>query len=228
MKRRIFVCAFLMLALRSTAHAFVVDAFLSGAQYIQQQAYEAFMKLKIIEEIAILKQNYDASVRYYDYFKRLNQGHGIVYNVEQQLKAAGGRMEENLRYSIDRDFLNTYNTNTKVDQFFRTIDRSVATNMRYVGNEIRDLGSNRQIGLSVARNADGLTPKDAANLAAKAQGLQLQYLSQIHEDNLRLIEIQTMRLAAETQRREAEQQLINGLRKSAQQKFPDLPQEGPQ
>ena len=45
------------------AHAIIVDTFVSGVKYAQDAAYQAFMKLKVIEEIQLLKQNYDASVQ---------------------------------------------------------------------------------------------------------------------------------------------------------------------
>ncbi len=228
MKRLAAFTLALMLLGEVPAHAIIVDTFVSGVKYAQDAAYQAFMKLKVIEEIQLLKQNYDASVRYYTEFKRLNQGRGILYNVAQQLKVAELQELDTLRGNVDRDFLNTYKTDTKVDQFFQTIDRGVANNMKYAGDEMANLINNRKIGADIARNADGLSPKDAANMAVKAQGLQLQYLSVIHEDNLRIIEVQTMQLANDTRRQQAEQTLIETVRKSVQRVAPDAVREPPQ
>lgn len=228
MKRLAAFTLALMLLAEVPAHAIIVDTFVSGVKYAQDAAYQAFMKLKVIEEIQLLKQNYDASVRYYTEFKRLNQGRGILYNVAQQLKVAELQEIDTLRGNVDRDFLNTYKTDTKVDQFFQSIDRGVANNMKYAGDEMANLINNRKIGADIARNADGLSPKDAANMAVKAQGLQLQYLSVIHEDNLRIIEVQTMQLANDTRRQQAEQRLIDTVRKSVQRVAPDAVREQPQ
>ncbi len=228
MKRLAAFTLALMLLAEVPAHAIIVDTFVSGVKYAQDAAYQAFMKLKVIEEIQLLKQNYDASVRYYTEFKRLNQGRGILYNVAQQLKVAELQELDTLRGNVDRDFLNTYKTDTKVDQFFQTIDRGVANNMKYAGDEMANLINNRKIGADIARNADGLSPKDAANMAVKAQGLQLQYLSVIHEDNLRIIEVQTMQLANDTRRQQAEQTLIETVRKSVQRVAPEAVREPPQ
>ncbi len=210
----------MLLACQVPAHAIFVDTISNGMKYAQDQAYQAFMKIKIIEQIRIMKQNYDASVRYYTEFKRLNEGRGILYNVAMQLKTTTEEMGDNLQRSVDRDFIHTYNTDTKVDQFFKGVDRSIANNMRYAGDELGNLIANRQVGVNIAKSANGLSPKDAANLNAKAQGIQIQMLAQIHEDNLRLIELHSMQLANDTRRQQAEQRLIEKVRKSVERVAP--------
>ncbi|MBI5631620.1 MAG: hypothetical protein HY921_12145 [Elusimicrobia bacterium] len=220
MKRILPILLILIFLTEAPAHAIIVDTFVGSLKYAQDQAYQAFMKLKIIEEIRILKQNFDASVRYYNEFKRLNEGRGILYNVGMQLKVAAEQMGDDLQRSVDRDFINTYKTDTKVDQFFQSIDHGIANNMKYAGDELGNLIANRKIGVDIARNAGNLSPKDAANLAVKAQGIQLQYLSQIHEDNIRIIEIHSLQLANDTRRQQAEQRLIESVRKSVKKLAP--------
>ena len=221
MTRRLTLSLLLILGLQAPAHAIIVDTFASGMKYAQDKAYQAFMKIKIIEQIRIMKQNYDASVRYYNEFKKLNEGRGILYNVGQQLKTTAEQMGDDLQRSVDRDFIHTYNTDTKVDQFFKGVDRSIANNMRYAGDELGNLIANRKVGVDIAKNAGNLSPKDAANLGVKAQGIQLQMLAQIHEDNLRLIQIQSMQLANDTRRQQAEQRLIEKVRKSVERVSPE-------
>lgn len=225
MKRLAALTLAVMLAAEAPAHAIIVDTFTNGLKYAQDQAYQAWMKIKIIEQIRIMKQNYDASVRYYKEFQRLNQGRGILYNVAQQIKTAELEELDALRGNIDRDFIHTYKTDTKVDQFFQNIDRGIAGNMKYAGDEMATLINNRKAGVEIARNADGLSPRDAANLAVKAQGLQLQYLSVIHEDNLRLIQLQSLLLANETRRQQSEQKLIQSVRKSVERISPEAVRE---
>ena len=220
MKRCLPILLLLLFGLRAQAHAQIVDTVVGGMRYSEDQAYQAFMKIKIIEEIKVLKENYDASVRYYDEYKRLNQGKGIIYNVTQRIKTAQSQIDANMMANINRDFIHTYNTNTKVDQFFKSIDRSIASNMKYAGDEIANTIHNRQQGVNIAQNAGSLSPKDAANLSTQAQGIQIQMMTQLHEDNLRLIQLQSMRLAEETRRQEAEQDLISNLQKSVQQRIP--------
>lgn len=222
---RILAAIWMLTACQAPAHAQFVDTFINGAKYAKDQAYQAFMKIKIIEQIRIMKQNYDASVRYYNQFKRLNEGRGILYNVAMQLKEGAEQMGDELRASIDRDFLNTYNTDTGVDRFFKSIDRSIANNMKYAGDELGNLIANRKVGVNIARNADGLSPKDAANLGVKAQGIQIQMMVQLHEDNLRIIQIHSMMLANETRRQQAEQKLIKSIRKSVERVSPEAARE---
>jgi hypothetical protein len=223
------LAAALLILWGQPAHALIFDTAISGIQYAEQKAYQAFMKLKIIEEIKILKENYDASVRYYKEFERLNSGKGLFANVTDMLKTAADRMGDELKSNVDRDFIHTYNTDTKVDRFFINIDRSIANNMRYAGDELANNISNRKIGVQIAQEAKGLSPKDAANLSAKAAGLQIQMMSQLHEDNVRLIEISAMRLATEIRQQEGEQKLIKSIRKSIEKRAPGaLPRQNEQ
>lgn len=229
MKKKLALAAALVLLWGAPAHAIIFDTAISGLQYAQQQAYQAFMKLKVIEEVRILKENYDASVRYYDEFKRLNSGRGIFQNVAAMLKTTTDQMANELKANVDRDFIHTYNSDTQVDRFFKGIDHSVATNMKYAGDELANAISSRNVGIQIAQEAHGLSPKDAANLSAKAAGLQLQMMSQLHEDNVRMIEISSMRLAAEMRQQEGEQKLIEGIRKSIEKRAPGaLPRQNDQ
>lgn len=229
MKKSLIAAAALLLLWGQPAHALIFDTAISGIQYAEQKAYQAFMKLKVIEEIKILKENYDASVRYYKEFERLNSGKGLFQNVADMLKTAAEQMGDELKSNVDRDFIHTYNTDTKVDQFFNSIDRSIANNMRYAGDELANTISSRKVGIQIAQEAKGLSPKDAANLSAKASGLQIQMMTQLHEDNLRLIEINSMRLAAEMRQQQGEQKLINSIRKSVEKRAPGaLPRQSSQ
>jgi hypothetical protein len=225
-RKRLALAAALLLLWSGPAHALIFDTAMSGIQYAEQKAYQAFMKLKVIEQIRLMKQNYDASVRYYQEFQRLNSGKGLFQNVADMLKTTAERMGDELKSNVDRDFIHTYNTDTKVDRFFNGIDRSIADNMRYAGDELANVIANRKVGIDIAKEAKGLSPKDAANLSVKAAGLQLQMMTQLHEDNLRLIEISSLRLAAETRRQQGEQRLIESIRKSVQKRAPGaLPKE---
>ena len=220
MRHKRALAAALLLLWGQPAHALIFDTAMSGLQYAEQKAYQAFMKLKVIEQIRMMKQNYDASVRYYKEFERLNSGKGLLHNVGDMLKNTAELMGDELKSNVDRDFINTYNTDTKVDRFFGSVDRSIANNMRYAGDGLADVISGRKVGIQIAQQAKGLSPKDAANLSAKAAGLQIQMMTQLHEDNLRLIEISSMRLATEVRQQQGEQRLIESIRKSVEKRAP--------
>ena len=220
MRNKLVLAAALLLLWGQPAHALIFDTAMSGLQYAEQKAYQAFMKLKVIEQIRMMKQNYDASVRYYKEFERLNSGKGLLHNVGDMLKNTAELMGDELKSNVDRDFIHTYNTDTKVDRFFGSVDRRIANNMRYAGDGLADVISGRKVGIQIAKQANGLSPKDAANLSAKAAGLQIQMMTQLHEDNLRLIEISSMRLATEVRQQQGQQRLIESIRKSVEKRAP--------
>ena len=220
MRHKRALAAALLLLWGQPAHALIFDTAMSGLQYAEQKAYQAFMKLKVIEQIRMMKQNYDASVRYYKEFERLNSGKGLLHNVGDMLKNTAELMGDELKSNVDRDFINTYNTDTKVDRFFGSLDSSLAHNIPSPGYGLADVLSGRKVGIQIAQQAKGLSPKDAANLSAKAAGLQIQMMTQLHEDNLRLIEISSMRLATEVRQQQGEQRLIESIRKSVEKRAP--------
>lgn len=195
------------------AHAqFSTDGPILSMQLAEDKAYHAFMQLQIVQEIATLKANYDASVRYYNEFKQLNSGRGIFQNIGQEIKVAQQQENQKIQAELTQLFLRpSTDHNTATDKVFKTLNKAIAENIKYVGDEIANVISNRRIGVTVAQNADGLSPKDAANLTAKAQGLQIQMMAGIHEDNLRMLQLQSMLLSHQTRRDENEAFMIQGI-----------------
>ncbi len=219
-KSPVFLLFLIICAAQTPARAqFLVGSAVSGMQYAQEKAFEAFMRIQIIQQIEILRQNYEASVNYYNQFKQLNSGRGFMFNVGQQFKTAEdqsvGQMTQQLLYS--------YNGNTATDQFVEKADEAVYNDMKYAGDEMGNLISNRKTAVSVAQNAGGLAPKDAANLSAKAQGLELQMLIQLHEDNLRLIQLASLQTLGQNRRQKSEADMIQNIRGSVKRRFPSSP-----
>jgi len=202
------------------ARAFVTDSAIQGMIYAEDKTFHAFMKLQIVQEIALLKQSYDASIRYIDEFNRLNSGRGFFQNVAAQLKTSITQENNRILQELDQTFVHTNNTNTPVDKFFQRLDTSVSDNIKYVGDELANVIENRKTGEDIAANADGLSPKDAANLTAKSGGIQIQMLSLLHEDNVRMIQLQSMQLANDARNRQSEAQSIDALRQSVKARAP--------
>ena len=63
-----------------------------------------------------LKQNYDASVRYFNDFKQLNSGKGIFQNIAAQIKTAQTKELNSMQQQINQTFTQTYNSSTAVDR----------------------------------------------------------------------------------------------------------------
>ncbi|MDE2141194.1 MAG: hypothetical protein KGJ84_02115 [Elusimicrobia bacterium] len=211
---------FLALAAGQTpAHAFFGDEAILSMQYAEDKTFHAFMQLQVVQEIATLKANYDASVRYYSEFKQLNSGKGLFQNLGAEIKVAQDQENEKIEQELNQTFVQpSQNTNTATDDLFQALDHAIAGNIKYAGDEMANVISDRKAGVSVSQNAEGLSPKDAANLTAKAQGLQLQMLAGIHEDNLRMLQLQSMTLSRETRRDESEAGMIQDIRASLQRR----------
>ncbi len=188
-------------------------------QYAEDKTYHAMMQLQIVQEVATLKANYDASVRYYNEFKQLNSGKGLFQNLGAEIKTAQNQEDLKIQQDLNQTFVQpSQNTNTATDDLFKALDHAIAGNIKYAGDEMANVISDRKAGVSVSQNAEALSPKDAANLCAKAQGLQLQMLAGIHEDNLRMLQVQSMMLSHETRREESETSMIQSIRQSLQQR----------
>jgi hypothetical protein len=224
MKRTLVVVALLLAVTDAPADAFMGSA-VSALSYAEQKAFNAFMRLQLVQEIAVLKQNYEASVRYYNEFKQLNSGRGLAQNVAAQIKTTQKKLDESFKSQFQETFVQNYNSNTAVDQFFHSLDQAVASNIRYVGDEAANLISNRKLGETIANNAQGLSPKDAGNLAAKAHGVQIQMMAQLHEDNLRLIQLTAMQLAGNARQENSQSRLIESLRRGVKKRAPGFREE---
>ena len=207
----------LMMALsaRPANAQFLVGSAVSGMQYAQEKAFEAFMKIQVVQEIEILRQNYTASVNYYKQFKELNSGRGFMFNLSQQFKTAE---DENLA-QMKWQLLDSYNGNTATDRFVEKANQAVYNDMQYAGDEMANLVSNKKTARQITQNSGSLAPKDAANLTARANGLELQMLLQLHEDNLRLIQLASMRTLGQNQRRKSEADMIQNIKKSVKKRF---------
>jgi hypothetical protein len=103
---------------------------------------------------------------------------------------------------------------------FDTIDQTVAASIKYTGDEMTNVVANRQIGVNIAANANSLAPKDAANQSARTGGLQIQMMTQLHEDNLRIIQLMSLQLSAQARTPEGQEMMIQNINHSLQSRYP--------
>jgi len=220
--RTYFLAGLLFFAGQAPAHALFTDDATQAMILAEERIFHAFMKIQVVEQVLTLKQNYEASVRYFNDFKQLNSGKGIFQNIAAQIKTAQTKELNSMQQQINQTFTQTYNSSTAVDKFFQSLDQGISNNIKYAGDEMANAISNRKTGEQIANSAEGLSPKDAANLTAKAQGVQVQVLTQIHEDNLRLIQLGSMQLASQARKEKSEAQAISGLRESVKSRAPSF------
>ncbi len=193
MRRSLPIFLLMFMSGEAPAHA-QAGAAIQAAAYAEQKTYDTFMHLQVVQELLVLKQNYDASVRYYAEFKQLNSGKGYFQNVAAQIKTAVTADAQQLNSQITQTFMQP-NTNTAVDQFVNNVNQGIYNNLKYATDEAANAVDNHKIGVTIAGNANGLSPKDAANLSAQASGIMVQMLTEIHADNLRIIQLLSMQLA---------------------------------
>lgn len=221
MRRSLPVILLMFVVGQAPAHAqLFAGPVVSGLQYAQEQAYMTFMKLQVVQELLILKQNYDASVRYYDEFKQLNSGKGFFQNVGAQIKVAANNDVQQFDKQVTAAFTQT-NSNTAVDQFVQGVNKGIFNSMKYATDEAVALAENRKLGADIANNSGSLAPKDAANLSTRAQGIQIQMLTQLHSDNLRLIQLLSMQLAGQARDPSAQSEVLGGIRAGLKTRAPN-------
>src|SRR5258708_7514523 len=160
-KRIVILLVLALAAGEAPAHALFGDEAILAMQYAEDKTFHAFMQIQVIQQLATLKQNYDASVRYFNDFKQLNSGKGIFQNVEARIKTMQRQEDHAIQQQLNQAFIQTYNKqNTSVDKFYKSLDQGIANNIKYAGDEFANLIANRQTGQNISTNAEGLAPKD--------------------------------------------------------------------
>jgi hypothetical protein len=220
MKRLISGC--LLLAFVGAAAPVYAQAgsAIAAAQYAEQKTFDTFMHMQVVQELLVLKQNYDASVQYYNEFRQLNSGKGYFANVTAQIKTAVENDGKQFDKQVTAAFTQT-NSNTMVDQFVQGVNKGIYNSLTYTTDEALNLVAQRKAGSDIATSANGLSPKDAENLSAKAGGIQIQMLTQLHADNLRLIQLLSMQLAGQSRDPSGQSQTMNAIRASLKTRAPN-------
>lgn len=214
---RYAILACLLLAQAVPAHA-QAEAAIAAMQLAEQKAYDAWTHIQIVQQLTVLIQTYNASVDYINQWKQLNSGHGLLYNIGQEVKVAQNQETQRL----SQQFMNSVNARgtAPAKVLFDTIDQTVAASIKYTGDEMTNVVANRQIGVNIAANANSLAPKDAANQSARTAGLEIQMITQLHEDNLRIIQLMSLQLSAQSRSPEGQETQMENIIKSVQSHYP--------
>lgn len=219
MRRALPIFLLMFVVGEAPAHA-QASAAIEAAAYAEQKTYDTFMHFQVVQELLVLKQNYDESVRYYNEFRQLNAGKGYIANVTAQIKTAVEHDAQQFDKQVSAAFTQP-NSNTLIDQFVAGVNKGIYNSLTYTTDEALNLVAQRKAGSDIANNANGLAPKDAANLSARAQGIQIQMLTELHSDNLRLIQLLSMQLAGQTRDPSGQSQILGGIRASLKTRAPN-------
>ena len=114
------------------ANAFF-DASVSAAQAAKEEAYEKFMMLKAVEQLKSLRDNYEASMRYYAMYKQLNEGKGILPNIAQKLGDIGDEVAKQAQQQFDDDWIYNKGYGSDVDKTVSKMDQYSSDKVRYAG-----------------------------------------------------------------------------------------------
>jgi len=197
--RKLVVCGVLVLSLSVNSWAFL-DAIASTAQAVQTKLYQEFMMAKVVEEIKSLRDNYAASMRYYEYFKQMNQGKGIIGNFVQDIVNIGDQTVLQAQQEFSNDWIKDRGYHSDVEKTFRAMDQYASTKVRYAGQVFISSVQARKEGQKLAAAASTMDQSSPQRgiLEGQAWMVQLQAetnanLSQLLDLNTRMYELQMER-----------------------------------
>lgn len=178
------VCWVVCLLLSFTSDSSYADifGFTDTINAAYNRAYQAFMKIHIVEQIRIAKQNYDQSKKYYDDVKRMSEHKGGI----------GGYYKEKIKRDIDNANQDIYwrfesymdsdpDDTAYIKKWVKKVDTYI-TNKTDYSKEIYDIGKKKDDDLKEMSNLaakDKLTATELNIYNKKKDLLLLRYLSGI-------------------------------------------------
>jgi len=188
--RIILVLLLFFFACSPNANAFF-DAIISAAQAAKEEAYEKFMMLKAVEQLKSLKDNYEASMRYYAMYKQLNEGKGILPNIAQKVGDIGDNVAKQAQQQFDDDWIYSKGYGSDIDKTVSKMDQYSSDKVRYAGQVFSKALEAQTEGQKISSEADGLDTKTTQKMILKTQALQLQLAAQTNANMAQLLEVNT-------------------------------------
>ena len=202
MRKTLFLTLILITALSSLTYGGLVDGVITGisnnAKAAKDAAYQAFIKVKIVQQIAILKKNYDESKRFYDEMKSIADRPGgiggyIQDGVEDRLTAIG----EEAYWQFDADFIHTDGTNSAVKKWLTDTEKTVVKSLNFTQMIIeKSAERDKNIKNATARLASS-DRKTVDQAKAEVDVLQLELLSSLEKNVAKTNELLAKQLAQE-------------------------------
>jgi len=187
--KRIILSLPLVFLLWTPSYAFL-DAIASSYQAAQEAVYEKFMMAKTVEELKSLRDNYVASMRYYAYFKELNEGKGIVYNAANQIADIGDQTYQQAQMQFKNDWIYDPGGGSSLDAVMNNLDAYASTQVLYAGKVFQKSVLAQKEGEQLAAQSDTLTSLPQ-KLSVKSQALQIQLIAQTNANLAQLLEVNT-------------------------------------
>ena len=188
--KRIWVVILLLGVLASPAFAFV-DAIVSTAKAAKDEAYQKFMMIKAIEQLKALRDNYEASMRYYAMIKKLNEGKGILPNIAHKVGDIGDEVAKEAQQQFEDDWINDKGYHSDLDKEINKMDDYASGKVRYAGKVFSKSLEAQKEGQRISDEADSLDPKMTQTMILKTQALQLQLAAQTNQNMAQLLDVNT-------------------------------------
>jgi len=188
--RKLILCGVLILSLAVNSWAFL-DAIASTAQAVQTKLYQEFMMAKVVEEIKALRDNYAASVRYYEYFKQMNEGRGIIGNFVQNIVDIGQENIEEAKRQFNNDWIQDQGYNSDVERTFKKMDEYASAKVKYAGKVFETAISGEKKGEELAKVAETMDPKSPQRAILEGQAWMVQLQAQANANMAELLDLNT-------------------------------------
>ena len=186
MKRIAAVAIVAVICANSQVFAFV-GAAMAGVQEVRDEAYKAFMKLKAIETVKALRDNYVASVRYYDLYKQMNEGKGIIRN---SMDYVGDVAKDNLKQARDtamQDWVRDPGYRSDIDAYVRSLDERESRRVRVAADEMTKYIKAYEQGADLEKQSGNMSSVDAQRATVRAQAIEIQLLSSLNTEMSQLL-----------------------------------------
>jgi hypothetical protein len=213
--RRIILCGVLVCSLSVSSWAFL-DAIASTAQAVQTKLYQEFMMAKVVEEIKSLRDNYAASVRYYEYFKQMNQGKGIIGNFVQNVVNIGDQTVEEAKQQFNNDWVRDQGYNSDVEKTFRAADQYASSKVKYAGQVFISSVQAQKEGQKLAAAASTMDQSSPQRGILEGQAWTVQLQAQTNANLAELIDLNTRLYELEMEHKKQEMREWSIFTKSAQ------------
>lgn len=188
--RFVLLVAVLLLGFSTGASAFI-GAAVETAKAAKDEIYQRFMMLKAVEQLKSLRDNYQASMRYYALYKKWNEGRGILPNIAQRVGDIGEDTYREAQLQMEDDWIHSRGYGSGVDRMIGKMDDYASNKIRYAGKVFEKSRDAEHEGEKIALEADSLDSKSTQKMQLKTQALQLQLAAQTNANMAQLLDVNT-------------------------------------
>jgi len=166
------------------------DAIVDAARTAREAVYEKFMMIKAIEQLKALRDNYEASIRYYALFKSMNEGKGFLPNVAHRLADIGQEQIQEAEQQFEDDWVRDEGYGSSLDAAINKMDAYTSSKIRYAGRVFKKSLEAEDQGEKIFLDADLLDPKSTERMILKTEALQLELAAETNANVAELLDVE--------------------------------------